>query len=160
MNDRDLTVAAYVDGELDTAARARFEADMARDPSLADAVAAQRRLRARLAAAYDPVLSEPVPPALRMAAEAANDRPARRFQFDGHPFRLPAREFDVLWELMTPVGRVCSKRELAAKLSDLDDLLADNALEAFISRLRKKLAGSGARIRTLRGLGYVLEPEA
>jgi DNA-binding response OmpR family regulator len=88
------------------------------------------------------------------------DRPARRFQFDGHPFRLPAREFDVLWELMTPVGRVCSKRELAAKLSDLDDLLADNALEAFISRLRKKLAGSGARIRTLRGLGYVLEPEA
>jgi DNA-binding response OmpR family regulator len=88
------------------------------------------------------------------------DRPARRFQLDGHPFRLPAREFDVLWELMTPVGRVCSKRELAAKLSDLDDLLADNALEAFISRLRKKLAGSGARIRTLRGLGYVLEPEA
>lgn len=79
MNDRDLTVAAYVDGELDAAARARFEADMARDPSLADAVAAERRLRARLAAAYDPVLSEPVPTALRMAAEAANDRPARRF---------------------------------------------------------------------------------
>lgn len=88
------------------------------------------------------------------------DRPARRFQLDGHPLKLPAREFDVLWELMTPVGRVCSKRELSTKLSDLDDLLADNALEAFISRLRKKLTGSGAQIRTLRGLGYVLEPEA
>jgi DNA-binding response OmpR family regulator len=54
---------------------------------------------------------------------------------------------------------VVSKRELAAKLSELEDILADNALEAFISRLRKKLAGWGVRIRTLRGLGYVVEPE-
>jgi DNA-binding response OmpR family regulator len=60
---------------------------------------------------------------------------------------------------MTPPGRVCSKRELSAKLSELDDLLAGNALEAFVSRLRKKLAGSGAQIRTLRGLGYLIEPE-
>jgi DNA-binding response OmpR family regulator len=48
---------------------------------------------------------------------------------------------------------------LAEKLSGFDEALADNALEAFISRLRKKLAGSGAGIRTLRGLGYVLEAE-
>jgi DNA-binding response OmpR family regulator len=87
------------------------------------------------------------------------DRTARRFSLDGHHFDLPAREFEVLWELMSPAGRVCSKRELSTKLSDLDDLLAHNALEAFISRLRRKLAGSGAQIRTLRGLGYVLEPE-
>lgn len=79
MNDRDLTIAAYVDGELDADARARFEAELARDPSLADEVATQRRLRERLAAAYDPVLAEPVPLNLRMAAEAANDRPVRRF---------------------------------------------------------------------------------
>jgi two-component system OmpR family response regulator len=39
-------------------------------------------------------------------------------------------------------------------------VLGDNALEAFISRLRKKLAASGAMIRTLRGLGYVLEESA
>jgi len=90
----------------------------------------------------------------------ALDRQARRFLLHGQPFEIPAREFEVLWELMTPAGRVCSKRELATKLSDLDDLLADNALEAFISRLRKKLAGSGACIRTRRGLGYALEPEA
>jgi two-component system OmpR family response regulator len=32
-------------------------------------------------------------------------------------------------------------------------------LEAFISRLRKKLADSGAKIRTLRGIGYVLEEQ-
>lgn len=53
-----------------------------------------------------------------------------------------------------------SKRVLSEKLSDFDAALADNALEAFISRLRKKLAGSGAGIRTLRGIGYLLEEEA
>jgi DNA-binding response OmpR family regulator len=88
------------------------------------------------------------------------DRLSRRFAVHGQALELPAREFEVLWELMTPAGRVVSKRELANKLSDLDDYLGDNALEAFISRLRKKLVGSGVRIRTLRGLGYLLEAEA
>ena len=89
----------------------------------------------------------------------ALDRKARRFSLHGQPWDLPAREFEVLWELMTPPGRVVSKRVLSDKLSGTDDALGDNALEAFISRLRKKLAGSGAGIRTLRGLGYVLEED-
>lgn len=72
---------------------------------------------------------------------------------------LPAREFEVLWELMTPPGRTVSKRDLSDKLSSFDEMLGDNALEAFISRLRKKLADSGATIRTLRGLGYLLEEQ-
>lgn len=76
----------------------------------------------------------------------------------GQPFDLPAREHAVLVELMTPPGRVVSKRELSDKLSSFDEALGDNALEAFISRLRKKLAGTGATIRTLRGLGYLVEP--
>ena len=70
---------------------------------------------------------------------------------------LPAREFEVLLELFSPPGRVVSKRELSDKLSAFDEALGDNALEAFISRLRRKLQGSGATIRTLRGLGYLVE---
>jgi len=85
------------------------------------------------------------------------DRKARRFFLSEQAWDLPAREFEVLWELMTPPGRVVSKRVLSDKLSDTDEALGDNALEAFISRLRKKLLGSGASIRTLRGIGYVLE---
>ena len=85
------------------------------------------------------------------------DRKARRFFLDRQPWDLPAREFEVLWELMTPPGRVVSKRVLSDKLSETDEALGDNALEAFISRLRKKLLGSGVGIRTLRGIGYVLE---
>jgi len=88
------------------------------------------------------------------------DRRARRFTVHGEPFDLPAREFEVLWELMSPPGHAVSKRSLSTKLSSFDDSLGDNALEVFISRLRKKLSGSGAAIRTLRGIGYLLEPEA
>ncbi len=84
-------------------------------------------------------------------------RALRRLQLGPQELVLPAREYELLCELLTPPGRVISKKELAEKLSGFDDLLGDNALEAFISRLRKKLHGSGASIRTLRGIGYVLE---
>ncbi|MDI9331755.1 MAG: response regulator transcription factor [Alphaproteobacteria bacterium] len=84
-------------------------------------------------------------------------RSLRRIQLAQDDLILPAREYEVLCELLSPPGRVISKKELAEKLSGFDDLLGDNALEAFISRLRKKLQGSGAGIRTLRGIGYLLE---
>ncbi len=87
------------------------------------------------------------------------DRKARRVLIQGQEQVLPARELEVLWELMTPPGRTVSKKDLSNKLSDFEEALADNALEAFISRLRKKLAQSGASIRTLRGLGYLMEEE-
>ena len=84
-------------------------------------------------------------------------RKNRRILVDDQDLALPAREFEVLWELMSPPGRTVSKRELSDKLSSFEEALADNALEAFISRLRKKLSDSGATIRTLRGIGYFLE---
>jgi two-component system, OmpR family, response regulator len=81
----------------------------------------------------------------------------RRFSIGAEPLLLPAREFEVLWELMSPPGRVLNKRKLSDKLSTFDEPLGDNALEAFISRLRRKLDPSGAAIRTLRGIGYMIE---
>lgn len=95
---------------------------------------------------------------VKLGAVALN-RKARRFYLNGKHWGLPAREFQLLWELITPPGRVVSKRSLSIKLSEADDLLDDNALEAFVYRLRKKLVGSGANIRTLRGLGYLLEED-
>jgi two-component system, OmpR family, response regulator len=70
---------------------------------------------------------------------------------------LPAREFEVLFELMTPPGKTISKKDLALKLSNSQDYLVDNAIESFISRIRKKIIPSNVNIRTLRGLGYLLE---
>jgi hypothetical protein len=72
-------VMAYLDGELDAAARETFEAEMAADPALAAEVTAHRELAERLATAYGPVANEPVPLQLILAAEAANESPPRRF---------------------------------------------------------------------------------
>jgi hypothetical protein len=63
---------AYVDGELDAADRAAFEAEMAADPQLAANADLHRRLAGRLAAAYAPILDEPVPAHLAVMVSSAN----------------------------------------------------------------------------------------
>ncbi len=87
------------------------------------------------------------------------DRRARRIYLDDRDWLMPAREFEVLVELLSPPGRVVSKRMLSDKLSAEDDALGDNALESFISRLRKRMLGTGAAIVTIRGLGYRAQQE-
>lgn len=71
--DRLERLTAYVDGELADAERAAFEQELAADAELQRDVAREERLRSRLAGAYDPVLTEPVPLRLTAAAEAANE---------------------------------------------------------------------------------------
>lgn len=55
------TIAAYVDGELDLVSAKRLEKAMDYDAVLANAVEAERVLRARLSAHFDPVVAEAVP---------------------------------------------------------------------------------------------------
>ncbi len=62
---------AYVDGELDARTRAAVEAAMAEDPQVAQRIAAERALRGRLRAAFDPVVDEPVPAHLLQLARTA-----------------------------------------------------------------------------------------
>ena len=64
MSIGDEELMAYVDGELDPTGRARVEAAVAADPSLAAWLAKQRALKARLGAHFDAVLEEPMPPVL------------------------------------------------------------------------------------------------
>jgi len=55
-------VMAYVDGELDGAARAAFEQRLGADAVLRSRVEREQRLRAMLGATYAPVVDEAVPP--------------------------------------------------------------------------------------------------
>lgn len=57
----DETLYAYLDGELPGEEARRVETALAADPALADRLDAQRRLRARLRDAFDPVADAPVP---------------------------------------------------------------------------------------------------
>ena len=53
-------------------------------------------------------------------------RKNRRILVEGSDLALPAREFEVLWELMTPPGRAVSKRVLSDKLSSFDEALGSH----------------------------------
>jgi hypothetical protein len=68
MIDDDLLMA-FADGELDEVTQARVERAIAADPELAARLEVQRRLRARLAAHYAPVMDEEVPAGLRAMLE-------------------------------------------------------------------------------------------
>lgn len=69
---------------------------------------------------------------------------------------LPRREFSLLEALMLNAGRIVQREALENRLFGFEAVGA-NALDVYVSRLRKRLAGSGLSIRTLRGLGYRLE---
>jgi two-component system OmpR family response regulator len=79
------------------------------------------------------------------------------FMLGGTPLYLSPREMDVLEALVLQPGRVISKDRIAQRLAISGEEVADNAIEVYIHRLRRRLEGSGLEIRTLRGLGYLLE---
>jgi hypothetical protein len=68
----DETVMAFVDGELDDATRAALEVAMVTDLRLAERVARERRLRARLQSEFDPVLREPTSERLLAATQGTS----------------------------------------------------------------------------------------
>lgn len=70
---------------------------------------------------------------------------------------LPARETNVLRELLIANGRILSKSRLIETLSSFDEDISENAIEQYISRLRKRLVTFGLTIKAARGLGYYLQ---
>ena len=69
----------------------------------------------------------------------------------------PAREWSILEYLVLNAGAAVTKERLLRAITTHDEQLAPNAIEVYVSRLRTKLGGTGARISTLRGVGYRLE---
>jgi two-component system OmpR family response regulator len=87
----------------------------------------------------------------------ALDLAGRRATLDGVPIELSARELGVLEVLMLRSGRVVNKEQLTDQLYGQDEEVGVNAIEVYVHRLRKKLEPAGVVIRTIRGLGYLLE---
>jgi two-component system OmpR family response regulator len=85
------------------------------------------------------------------------DTVGRRATLAGDPLDLSARELGVLEVLMLRSGRVVNKDQLAEQLYGWDEEVGPNAIEVYVHRLRRKLEPAGVTIRTIRGLGYLLE---
>lgn len=70
---------------------------------------------------------------------------------------LPRREFALLQKLLENVGHVLSREFLTQNLYGWDESVDSNVLEVHIHNIRKKL--NVDYIRTIRGVGYMMEKE-
>lgn len=87
------------------------------------------------------------------------DTARRAVAIDGRTIELRRREWAVLERLAARVGKVVDKDRLTSEVFGYDEAVAPNAIELYVARLRRKLEPDGPRIRTIRGLGYVLDAQ-
>lgn len=93
-------------------------------------------------------------------------RDTRCARVAGEMLELSPREWALLDLLLTHHGRVITKEEINQAWAGErgaerggEPVAATNAVEVYIHRLRRKLEGAEVAIRTVRGLGYLLEAE-
>lgn len=80
---------------------------------------------------------------------------------DNSPFDLPRRELLVLIALAKRQGKTVLRSVLEAAVYNYEEEIQSNALDAHISRLRKRLSDSsaGVSVHNIRGVGYLLKDE-
>lgn len=80
----------------------------------------------------------------------------------GEPVELTPREFELLQILLSEPGRVFSRGELCERVWQRDHSYETRTVEIFIGRLRRKIDRPGLTplLHTVRGAGYVLQPDA
>ena len=85
------------------------------------------------------------------------DMAGRRLYCRDEPVDLSARELAVVELLLLREGRVVTKQQIVDHLYGWEEASSSNAVEVFVYRLRRKLEPSGVDIKTVRGMGYLLE---
>ncbi len=85
------------------------------------------------------------------------DSVERHFMLNDERLELTARELGVLEALMSRAGRVVSKEKLIEHLYSHNEEASSNAIEVYVHRVRKKIEAAGVTIRTVRGLGYLMD---
>ncbi|MFF3612030.1 response regulator transcription factor [Streptomyces sp. NPDC002580] len=93
--------------------------------------------------------------------DLAMDEEAREVRRAGVMVDLSRTEFELLRFLMRNPRRVLSKEQILDRVWAYDFGGRSHVVELYISYLRKKIdAGRSPMIHTVRGVGYVLKPEA
>jgi DNA-binding response OmpR family regulator len=87
----------------------------------------------------------------------ALDTRARTASVGGVTLDLSPRELAVLEALILEAGSVVRKQTVFDRVFDAEAVCDMNAIEVYVHRLRKKVQPAGIRIRTMRGVGYVIE---
>lgn len=87
------------------------------------------------------------------------DQASQRFALADQALNLSPREHAVLRLLIQKQGDPLSKQQIVDRLVSMEGDLNPDAVEVIVHRLRKKLGEGCVQIVTLRGVGYLLEPE-
>ncbi len=98
-----------------------------------------------------------VAPQREEIGELVYDRDRREVTQGPQPLDLPRRELALFEVLLDHRGRLIDKDSIATALYGAGAEVEPNAVELLVSRLRRKLEGSGVTIRNARGLGYMLD---
>ena len=85
------------------------------------------------------------------------DTAARRLFHADQPVDLSARELALVELLLARQGRVVSKEQIIDQLFGFGEDVGSNAIEVCVHRVRRKLEPFGVDIRTVRGMGYLLD---
>ena len=116
----------------------------------------QSMLRRASLPAFDPVAPSPPPAHGSLRVDPA----LPRAWLGNEAIELTQREWSLLVLLVRHSGQVVSREDVLAVWQSAPGEpggMASNALEVYVHRLRRKLAGSTLNIRNIRGLGYLLE---
>jgi DNA-binding response OmpR family regulator len=86
------------------------------------------------------------------------DTSSREVRIEGRPLILSRGETVLLEALLRRLGRVVTRESMETILFEREREVTPNAMEASVSRLRKRLAANGANldIHTVRGVGYFM----
>jgi len=91
------------------------------------------------------------------------DPTSRTLTLDNSDVPLSSHEFDLLTILASHAGTPVSRENLVSQMRGIEYDGLDRSIDISISRLRKKLgdvASAPERIKTIRGKGYLLAPDA
>lgn len=88
------------------------------------------------------------------------ERASGAFYLGDQVLELTPREQALLKALFATPGHAVAKEKLFRVVFPMESEIQFEAIEVVAYRLRKKLAGSGVSLVTLRGLGYLLREDA
>ena len=87
------------------------------------------------------------------------DLDAKQVFVDGEPIDLTKKELEILVLLARDPGKVFSREEILDRVWREDVFVMERTIDVHITRIRKKLRGSGIKIINRSGFGYCLVEE-
>ncbi len=73
---------------------------------------------------------------------------------DGKSVKMPRKEFEILWKLLSNRGRVYSREELLSEIWPDEVVVLDRVVDVNVTRIRQKIGEYGKNIVTRFGYGY------